>query len=88
MAVEIVTKKDLEILENKIISEIKQIAKGNNSKYVTKKEALKILGCADTTLSNLKKDRKIEFVKIGDETQFLRTSLFEHLKNKSIKVIK
>jgi hypothetical protein len=87
MTVKIVTEDYLKKMENNIINAFINHTKIDNSKYVTKEEAFRILGCAETTLATLRAERKIEFVRVGKEFQYLRTSLSKYLKQKSLQVV-
>ena len=56
----------------------------NNSKYVSKEEALKILGVSAKHLATLRSNRKVTFTLVGKEAMYLRTSLDALLESKTI----
>ncbi len=84
----------LEVLNNlevipKLVSQITALTKKidkltNNSKYISKDEALKILGVSAKHLATLRSNRKVTFTLVGKEAMYLRSSLDALLEEKTI----
>ena len=87
----------LEVLNNlevipKLVSQIETLTKKidkltNNSKYVSKEEALKIIGASAKHLATLRSNRKVTFTLVGKEAMYLRSSLDALLEEKTIHAV-
>jgi hypothetical protein len=74
MEVNLVTKEDLLRVKQEIIEEIKELLKGetNDPAFIKSKDVKKILGCSDSKLESLRKNGKLQTVKLQGTLYFKR----------------
>ncbi len=78
MALEIITKEDLEIFKTELLSAIEKMLKSpatQQKKYLQSPEVMKLLGISSGTLQHLRVTDKLPFTKIGGKIFYEMTDI-------------
>jgi hypothetical protein len=81
MAVEILTKHDLQEFKEELLGEIKKMVgeQPKPKKWLKSHEVKEILGCSDSTLQNLRMNGTLEFGRVGGTIYYLQDAIYKHL---------
>jgi hypothetical protein len=88
MSANILTMEDFEAFQRKLFKMIESTSSSQEKEYITKQECFEKYAIKERTLTELKKDRRVTFSKVGNTHIYKHSSIIEYIEKNQIEAVK